>query len=113
MTECLFCNIAKGAMGTIFIYEDDDIVAFKDIEPVAPLHVLIIPKAHIESAAQLCAKDGAMLAKVFETAANIAKNAGYTNGYRLVTNIGKDGAQSVAHLHFHLLAGRQMAWPPG
>ena len=113
MTNCLFCNIASGKMGTIFLYEDDHIVAFHDIDLQAPFHILIMPKAHKESAADLAAQDGAMLAQVFAVAAKLTQEAGYTNGYRVVTNIGRDGAQSVQHLHFHVLAGRQLGWPPG
>ena len=113
MKDCLFCAIAKGEIETLFLYEDDDIVAFKDISPQAPLHLLIVPKEHIESAAQLGQSHGAMLARIFEVAARLVADAGYGEGYRVVTNIGKHGAQSVPHLHFHVLAGRQMGWPPG
>lgn len=113
MKDCLFCNIASGAIETIFLYEDEDIVAFKDIDPKAPFHVLIVPKKHIDSAAQLGAEHGALLARVFETAARLVDEAGFAKGYRVITNIGPEGGQSVGHLHFHVLAGRQLGWPPG
>ena len=113
MEDCLFCKIAAGDIPSTRIYEDEDVVAFRDIDPQAPLHVLLIPKRHIDSAAELTAADGALLGKIYEVAAQIVSREGYTHGYRVVTNIGRDGAQSVKHLHFHLLAGRMMAWPPG
>ncbi len=113
MNNCLFCKIAKQEIETIFIYEDEDLMAFKDIDPQAPFHILIVPKAHIESAAVLTEDEGAMLGRVFTIAARLCNNAGFGTGYRIVTNIGSDGGQSVPHLHFHVLAGRQMAWPPG
>jgi histidine triad (HIT) family protein len=100
-------------MGTAFLYEDGDLVAFADIAPQAPFHVLVVPKRHITDAAGLVAADGPLLGKVFEVAARLVKEAGYEEGYRVVTNVGKHGQQSVPHLHFHVLAGRQMAWPPG
>lgn len=113
MADCLFCNIAQGKLGTIFLYEDDDIVIFNDIDPQAPLHLLVVPKRHIDDAAQLTAADGPLLGKAFEQAARLVKEAGYDEGYRVVTNVGRHGQQSVNHLHFHVLAGRQMSWPPG
>ncbi len=113
MDDCLFCKIARGEMGTTFLYEDGDVVAFHDISPQAPCHILLVPKRHIADAAALMAADGPLLGKLFELAARLVKEAGYGEGYRVVTNIGKHGQQSVPHLHFHVLAGRQMAWPPG
>ena len=113
MQDCLFCKIAKGDIPSEILYEDDLITAFKDVDPKAPFHALIIPKHHVESAAQLTEDEGTLLGRVFATAARLVKQAGYTNGYRVVTNVGPDGGQSVQHLHFHVLAGRQLGWPPG
>ena len=93
---------------------DDLIVAFRDIDPVAPTHVLLIPRAHIGSAAELTEEHSALLGRMFGVAACLAANEALAErGYRLVTNIGEDGGQSVAHLHLHLLGGRRMTWPPG
>lgn len=113
MRECLFCQIAKGEIPSDFLYQDDELMAFYDIDPQAPFHVLIVPKAHIQSALTLTEDEGCMLGRVFALAARLCAQAGYANGYRVVTNVGADGGQSVGHLHFHVLAGRQMAWPPG
>lgn len=113
MENCLFCKIANKEIGSMVVYEDEELMAFKDIDPKAPLHLLIIPKAHIDSAQQLSEENGPMLGRVFALAARLCQQEGYSNGYRLVTNVGEEGGQSVQHLHFHLLAGRQMAWPPG
>ncbi len=111
--DCIFCNIASGKFGTAFLYEDEQVVAFKDIDPQAPFHVLIVPKAHIQSAASLTREQGEMLGKIFALAATLCEQNGYKNGYRIVTNIGEEGGQSVPHLHFHILAGRALGWPPG
>lgn len=113
MRDCLFCKIAKGEVETIFLHEDDELMAFKDIDPKAPFHVLIVPKAHIESAALITEDEGVMLGHVFSLATRLVREAGYNDGFRVVTNAGKDAGQSVPHLHFHVLAGRQLAWPPG
>ncbi|MDL2219279.1 histidine triad nucleotide-binding protein [Ruminococcaceae bacterium OttesenSCG-928-O06] len=113
MQECLFCSIAKGQTDTIFLYEDDELVAFRDISPQAPFHILIVPKAHMQSAATLTEDEGSILGRVFNLAARLAAQDGYTNGYRIVTNVGEEGGQTVPHLHFHVLAGRNLGWPPG
>lgn len=113
MSDCLFCKIANGEIPSEFLYEDDDLVAFRDIDPQAPVHILLVPKAHIESAQALTEADGALLGKLYCVAARLAADAGLEKGYRVVTNVGAEGGQSVAHLHFHLLGGRQMGWPPG
>lgn len=113
MDDCLFCNISRGKIPTKMLHEDEDLVAFRDVDPQAPLHILIVPKAHIESAGQLTEADGPLLGKIFALAAKLCAAEGITNGYRVVTNIGADGGQSVPHLHFHVLAGRQLGWPPG
>jgi histidine triad (HIT) family protein len=111
---CLFCRIVDGSIPSDRVHEDDQVVAIRDINPVAPVHQLIMPRAHITSAADLGEADGALLGHLFEVAARLAREAGLTaRGYRLVTNVGADAGQSVPHLHVHLLGGRHMAWPPG
>jgi histidine triad (HIT) family protein len=114
MENCLFCGIARGEVPSKIVYQDDDIVAFADINPQAPTHILLMPRQHVNSVDDLTEADSAILGKLFAVAKNIAHNAGLQErGYRLVTNVGKDAGQSVFHLHFHLLGGRKMAWPPG
>ena len=113
MDDCLFCRIAAGEIPSNKLYEDEQILAFYDIDPQAPVHFLVIPKAHIPSAASLAESDGALLAHVFATIAKLTAQLGCEGGYRVVTNVGKDGGQSVPHLHFHVLAKRSLAWPPG
>ena len=113
--DCIFCKIAKGEIPSTIVYEDEEILAFNDLNPQAPVHVLIIPKAHIASLDDQEAVGaheqalGHLLGKVRE----IAAGQGLENGYRLVCNCGADGMQTVGHLHFHLLGRRQMGWPPG
>jgi histidine triad (HIT) family protein len=112
--ECLFCKIVAGEMDADIVHSSDHVIAFRDINPQAPVHLLIIPKEHIESAKSLHDKHGDLLAEILKTAAHLAKaNEVDRTGWRLVTNVGADAGQSVHHLHFHLLGGRQMAWPPG
>ena len=114
MQECLFCRIVAGEMGTELVHSSDNVVAFRDINPQAPVHVLIIPKEHVESARSLNEDHADLMAEIFETAAHLAKaNEVDRTGWRLVTNVGPDAGQSVHHLHFHLLGGRQLGWPPG
>lgn len=113
MADCIFCKIIEGEIPSSKVYEDNDIYAFRDIEPQAPVHVLIVPKKHIESLDMCKAEDAELLGKVMTKVGEIAKLAGITNGYRLVSNCGEDGFQTVDHLHFHLLGGRPMLWPPG
>lgn len=114
MEGCLFCKIAAGEIPSRKAFEDDRVLAFYDIDPQAPVHVLIIPKKHIASAQALTGADDALLCHMFEVARKLAGDLGVAeNGYRLVQNIGKDGGQSVPHLHMHLLGGRSMEWPPG
>ena len=114
MQECLFCKIAAGEMDADVVHSSDNVVAFRDINPVAPVHILLIPKEHIESARQLRDKHGDVLAELFAAAAHLAKaNEVDRSGWRLVTNVGADAGQSVHHLHFHLLGGRGLGWPPG
>ena len=95
------------------MFEDDTVFAFKDIDPQAPFHILIIPKGHISSAAEIDKENSGVVAHIFEVAAEIAKENNLEGGYRLVTNSGADAGQTVGHLHFHMLAGRSLAWPPG
>ena len=115
---CLFCKIVSGAIPANRVYEDDHILAFPDINPQAPTHVLIIPKNHIPSHAHATPEDAAMLGHLISAAGEVAReqNLGLTQnggGYRLVINTGPDGGQTVDHLHVHLLGGRHMTWPPG
>ena len=112
--DCLFCKIAATEIPADIVHQDDLVVAFHDISPKAPTHVLLIPRRHVASAAELAASDGEMLGRLFSAAAQIAREAGAAeSGYRLVTNIGSGAGQSVRHLHFHLLGGRSMSWSPG
>jgi histidine triad (HIT) family protein len=112
--SCLFCKIVAGDIPSASIFEDDLVLAFKDIAPVAPTHILVIPRRHIASAVDLTESDAPLLGRVFSVSALIARDAGLDEkGYRVVTNIGADGGQSVDHLHFHLLGGRALTWPPG
>lgn len=114
MTDCLFCKIIEGTIPSSKVYEDEFVLAFRDIEPQAPEHIIIIPKTHIASANEITAENSALVAKVFEAAAKIAAELGFADkGYRIVNNCGKDGGQTVGHIHFHLLAGRNLQWPPG
>lgn len=113
-SSCLFCRIAAGAFGTQFLWEDDDVVAFYDIAPQAPTHVLVIPRRHIASLATSDAGDDAVLGKVLGVARQVAAQLGLSaQGYRTVINTGDDGGQSVHHLHAHVLGGRPLRWPPG
>jgi len=111
--SCLFCKIAAGEIASKIVYQDQDVVAFEDINPQAPRHVLLIPRRHIASIADLTREDGPVLAALFTTVAKLARDIGIAeSGYRIVTNVGPDSGQSVFHLHFHLLGGRKMGWPP-
>lgn len=111
--DCIFCKIAQNEISSKKIYEDEDIVAFNDLEPQAPVHVLIIPKKHIQSANQIESGDSNLIGKIFIAASKIAEDLGLKNGYRIVNNCGEDGGQTVQHLHFHLMGGRKMNWPAG
>lgn len=114
MSDCLFCRIARGEIPARKVAENDHALAFRDIHPQAPTHALIIPKAHLaDSAAQLGASQAMALAAVFELVAAVAKSEKLESGWRLVTNVGAHAGQTVQHLHFHLLGGRPMEWPPG
>ncbi len=114
MSDCIFCKIIEGAIPAEKAYEDDLVLAFHDINPQAPFHVLIIPKKHIESVGALTPEDNAVLCRMFEVAGKLARELGIDrDGYRVVSNVGTFGQQSVPHLHLHLIGGRQMKWPPG
>lgn len=114
MTDCLFCKIVQKSIPAKIVYEDDQTLAFDDINPQAPVHTLIIPRKHI-AAVQDCRNDeSALLAQLLVTCANVAKQKGLSeSGYRIVTNTGRDAGQTVFHLHLHVLGGRHMRWPPG
>ncbi|MBR6694681.1 MAG: histidine triad nucleotide-binding protein [Clostridia bacterium] len=111
--DCLFCSIVKGEIPSTKIYENEWVYAFADIDPQAPFHAIIIPKEHIASAGDITAENSFLVAKVFEAVAAIAKAENLEEGYRVVNNCGKLGGQTVGHIHFHLLARRNLAWPPG
>jgi histidine triad (HIT) family protein len=110
--DCLFCRIAAGEIPSDIVYSDDAVVAFRDINPRAPTHVLVIPRRHVPSVADLTDADGPMLAALFAAVRHVAEEAGL-HGYRVVSNVGAEAGQSVFHLHLHLLGGRTMTWPPG
>lgn len=113
MQDCLFCKIIAGEIPSTKIYEDEYIYAFADIAPQAPFHAVIIPKEHISSADEINENNSFLIGKVFEAVAKISKQENLANGYRVVNNCGEDGGQTVGHIHFHLLARRNLAWPPG
>lgn len=106
--ECLFCKIIAGEIPSSKVYENENVYAFKDINPQAPVHILVVPKVHIASADEISAENSAYVAKIFEAIPAIAKEAGLSNGYRVVTNCGADACQSVKHIHFHVLGGKQL-----
>ena len=110
---CVFCKVASGEMRARFVLEEDDIVAFHDLNPQAPTHILIIPRKHIASLANCSEQDAAILGKIQLAAAKLAKEFKLEKGFRLVSNNGRGAGQSVDHLHYHLLGGRRMGWPPG
>lgn len=114
MTDCLFCKIANKEIPSSVVYEDEKILAFKDINPEAPVHILIIPKVHIDSAQDISESNSNIISHIFEIIPKLAKDLGVDEkGFRVVTNIGEHGGQTVKHLHFHLLGGRNLNWPPG
>ena len=115
MSDCIFCKIAAGEIPAQKVYEDDSVVAFKDLSPKAPVHVLIVPKKHIQSVAHFEAEDKELAAHIFvDVVPKLANDLEIAdNGFRIVVNTGDDGGQTVNHLHVHLLGGRKMTWPPG
>ena len=114
MRDCLFCGIIDGEVKAKVVYRDDAVVAFNDIKPRAPVHILIIPRKHIVSVLDIEPNDDALIGQIFQVAARLAHEHGIAeSGFRVVVNAGPDAGQSVFHLHYHLLGGRQMGWPPG
>ena len=109
MSDCLFCKIAAGEIPSACVYADDYVYAFRDIAPQAPVHILVIPRTHISSAADITAENSADVAKCFEAISKIAVQENLDNGFRVISNCGEDAAQTVKHLHFHILAGKRMA----
>lgn len=113
MDSCLFCEIIKGEIPSTKVYEDEYVYAFLDIAPQAPFHAVIVPKEHIASAAEIDEENSFYISKIYEAVSKIAKKENLEKGFRVVTNCGEDGGQTVNHLHFHLLARRYLQWPPG
>ena len=107
--DCLFCKIAAGEIPSKKAFENENVYAFYDIAPQAPVHILVIPKAHIPSMDGVSAENSALVAEIFENIPKIAREAGITNGYRVISNCGEDACQSVHHLHFHILGGEKMS----
>ncbi len=114
MSSCLFCAIAEGAIPADVVLDEGDVLAFRDIAPQAPVHVLVIPRAHHDNAAEVVAADPGLAAKLLDAAVRVAQAEGVADGgYRIVTNTGDQAGQSVRHVHFHVLGGRDLQWPPG
>jgi histidine triad (HIT) family protein len=113
MSDCLFCEIAAGNIPADIVVEDEFVVAFRDIDPQAPTHVLVVPREHHNNVADLTRDNPELAARVLGVAAEVAQLETLEKGYRVVTNVGSDGGQSVNHVHFHVLGGRELAWPPG
>ena len=114
MSDCIFCKIAAGEIPSDKVFEDDSLVGFRDLQPQAPTHIVIIPRKHIETMNDFSEDDSELLAKMLLACRNIAKNEGLSDdGYRIVINCNRDGGQSVFHIHAHVLGGRRMSWPPG
>ena len=107
--DCLFCKIVKGDIPSTKVYEDETCYAFRDINPQAPTHVLVVPKAHIASVDAICEQCADTVAHIFTVIPKIAKAEGLSNGYRVISNVGDDGCQSVKHLHFHIIGGRKLS----
>ena len=113
MADCIFCMIAKAEIPSNIVYEDDKLICFHDLEPQAPVHVLVIPKKHIESLDDVKEEDKELMGHIMFTIHEIAAKLGLENGYRVVSNNGEDAFQTVKHLHFHILGKRKLTWPPG
>lgn len=114
MGDCVFCRIASGAIPSERLYDDGEVLAIRDINPQAPTHILIMPRRHVASVLDLGEADAALIGRIAAVAAQLARREGLEDrGFRLLTNTGPEGGQAVPHLHFHLLGGRQMEWPPG
>ena len=114
MSDCIFCKIINKELPSDIIYEDDIVIAFKDLSPQSPEHFLVIPKAHIESANDINEDNASIIGHIFVVISRLAKELGIDkDGYRIVNNCGENGQQTVPHLHYHVLAGRKLNWPPG
>lgn len=113
MADCLFCKIVSGEIPSKKIYEDETVYVFEDIAPTAPIHYLVIPKAHISKLDEVTAENSAVIAHIYEVIAKLAKDLDLKDGFRVVSNCGEQAGQSVFHIHFHLLAGRPLTWPAG
>ncbi len=113
MSGCLFCNMASGQINVSKIYEDEKVLAFHDISPKAPVHFLVIPKEHIAGVGDIDSSNSSVVSHIFEVIAKLADELHLEKGFRVVTNCGKDGGQTIGHLHYHVLGGRQLEWPPG
>jgi histidine triad (HIT) family protein len=114
VVDCLFCRIVAGEIPSTRVHDDDLLIAIRDIAPRAPTHILLMPRRHIPSAADLTEADGPLLGRLFAVAADLARSEGIAaGGYRLISNVGRWGGQTVDHLHLHLMGGRSFSWPPG
>ncbi|GAA0126765.1 MULTISPECIES: histidine triad nucleotide-binding protein [Clostridium] len=114
MSDCIFCKIANGEIPSQKVYEDDRVLVFNDINPEAPVHVLVIPKEHISSANEITQENSDIISHIFVVINKIARELKISeDGFRIVNNTGKNGGQTVGHMHFHVLGGRNLAWPPG
>lgn len=114
MEDCIFCKVAKGEMDADIVYSDEQVVAFKDINPQAPVHILVIPRRHIRSILELGEDDSELLGRIIEAIRGVVEEQGLAGrGVRILTNVEREAGQSVFHLHFHVLGGRRMLWPPG
>jgi len=113
MSDCLFCKIAAGEIPAKLVHQDDDVIAFHDISPQAPVHLLVVPRRHLASLDEAAGEDGELLGRILLTIRRLARELGVETGYRVVNNCGASAGQSVFHIHFHLLGGRPMGWPPG
>ncbi len=111
--DCLFCKIIAGEIPSKKIYEDEKVYAFYDIDPKAPVHFLVVPKKHISAPSEITEADELIVGHIYSVIANLAKELKLEKGYRVVANCGEEGGQTVGHLHFHVLAGRMLSWPPG
>ena len=111
--DCIFCKIVSGDIPSKKVYEDEHILAFYDVDPQAPVHIIFIPKEHIPSAEEITGENSSVVSHIYETIAKVVKQLGLNEGFRVVCNCKAQGGQTVPHLHFHLLAGRNLGWPPG
>lgn len=111
--DCIFCKIAAGEIPSKKVYEDDSVLAFYDLEPQAPVHILVIPKKHIASAAEITPENSAVISHIFEVIAKLSRELNMEDGFRVVSNCGESAGQSVKHLHFHVMSGRSFTWPAG